>query len=374
MNTVKWQGVYPALLTPFKKDDSIDFEMFEKNLLAQIEAGIDGAVLGGSLGEASTLTKEEITYSYLDGSIPFHLPSAICQTPCRPAAHPTAKDRAARDHRQHGPSNLVPVHSLGQVAACPDADGSAHGVVVGVPCQHQQANLREGCERSTKPVQEQGMVVGDDNAHRCVDAGVHGAVHYCVASRSVAAAGIKASGRVGTTAGRWVRSRRCSFHPGPLPVPAWATPPCPVRRWRPGLCRRRPRSPQGTGPRPSARRSTHTSTGWAPACLAALATASVVRLRRASATTTGHCGNTPRQDGGKLGACERCRDEVLRDAAHLPHCAGASKSPSVCRPSPIPVSDGPRPSCRSLRAGFRVPWRWRPRRRRAVPAVDQAAP
>ena len=60
MNTVQWQGVYPALLTPFKSDDSIDFEMFEKNLTAQIDAGIDGAVLAGSLGEASTLTKEEI--------------------------------------------------------------------------------------------------------------------------------------------------------------------------------------------------------------------------------------------------------------------------------------------------------------------------
>ncbi|MEO6548066.1 MAG: dihydrodipicolinate synthase family protein [Ferruginibacter sp.] len=60
MITVKWQGVYPALLTPFTKEGTIDFDMFEKNILAQIAAGIDGAVLGGSLGEASTLTKEEI--------------------------------------------------------------------------------------------------------------------------------------------------------------------------------------------------------------------------------------------------------------------------------------------------------------------------
>jgi 1-pyrroline-4-hydroxy-2-carboxylate deaminase len=60
MNTVTWQGVYPALLTPFKSDDTVDFNMFETNLTAQINAGIDGAVLGGSLGEASTLTKEEV--------------------------------------------------------------------------------------------------------------------------------------------------------------------------------------------------------------------------------------------------------------------------------------------------------------------------
>src|SRR3954469_11285282 len=59
MTTIKWQGVYPALLTPFTESDTIDFKMFEKNLGIQIEAGIDAAVLGGSLGEASTLTAEE---------------------------------------------------------------------------------------------------------------------------------------------------------------------------------------------------------------------------------------------------------------------------------------------------------------------------
>ena len=59
MITVNWQGVYPALLTPFKKDDTIDFATFQGNLQFQIEAGIEGAVLGGSLGEASTLTSEE---------------------------------------------------------------------------------------------------------------------------------------------------------------------------------------------------------------------------------------------------------------------------------------------------------------------------
>src|SRR3954464_7407560 len=58
MNTVYWQGIYPALLTPFN-EDAIDFQLFQKNLKAQIAAGIDGAVLAGSLGEASTLSAEE---------------------------------------------------------------------------------------------------------------------------------------------------------------------------------------------------------------------------------------------------------------------------------------------------------------------------
>lgn len=59
MNTLTWEGIYPALLTPFKKDDSIDFEVFETNLNAQVDAGVDGIILGGSLGEASSLSNEE---------------------------------------------------------------------------------------------------------------------------------------------------------------------------------------------------------------------------------------------------------------------------------------------------------------------------
>jgi 4-hydroxy-tetrahydrodipicolinate synthase len=56
---VSWQGVYPALLTPFHSDDSLDLGMFERNLEAQLEAGVDGLIVGGSLGEASTLASEE---------------------------------------------------------------------------------------------------------------------------------------------------------------------------------------------------------------------------------------------------------------------------------------------------------------------------
>jgi len=54
-----WQGVYPAMLTPFKANDTIDFDMFRLNLNAQLDAGIDGVIMGGSLGEASTLRNDE---------------------------------------------------------------------------------------------------------------------------------------------------------------------------------------------------------------------------------------------------------------------------------------------------------------------------
>ena len=61
MANPNWQGVYPALLTPFREDDTIDFDLFTRNLHAQLDAGIDGVVMGGSLGEASTLLNEEKT-------------------------------------------------------------------------------------------------------------------------------------------------------------------------------------------------------------------------------------------------------------------------------------------------------------------------
>ncbi|MEI9943301.1 MAG: dihydrodipicolinate synthase family protein [Chitinophagaceae bacterium] len=54
-----WKGVFPALTTPFTANDEIDLAMLGKNLLAQLEAGINGVIIGGSLGEASTLTMAE---------------------------------------------------------------------------------------------------------------------------------------------------------------------------------------------------------------------------------------------------------------------------------------------------------------------------
>src|SRR5699024_4808470 len=56
---VDWKGVYPAITTKFNEDMSIDFDAFRANLEKQIEAGIHGIVVAGTLGEASTLTDEE---------------------------------------------------------------------------------------------------------------------------------------------------------------------------------------------------------------------------------------------------------------------------------------------------------------------------
>lgn len=73
---VRWQGVYPAVTTKFTDDDKLDLKMFGVNIKAQIEAGVDAIVLGGTLGEASTLTKEEKsilvkeTVNLVEGKIP----------------------------------------------------------------------------------------------------------------------------------------------------------------------------------------------------------------------------------------------------------------------------------------------------------------
>lgn len=73
---IKWEGVMPAVTTKFTAEGQLDLVMFEKNIKAQIDAGVNGIILGGTLGEASTLTKEEKeilinnTLRIVEGKIP----------------------------------------------------------------------------------------------------------------------------------------------------------------------------------------------------------------------------------------------------------------------------------------------------------------
>ncbi|HWB92631.1 MAG TPA: dihydrodipicolinate synthase family protein [Puia sp.] len=57
--SINWNGVFPALTTKFSAQDTLDLPMFGKNLKAQVDAGVRGVIIGGSLGEASTLTLDE---------------------------------------------------------------------------------------------------------------------------------------------------------------------------------------------------------------------------------------------------------------------------------------------------------------------------
>lgn len=57
--SITWKGVFPALTTKFTESDQLDLLLFEKNLYAQLDAGVHGIVLGGTLGEASVLSTQE---------------------------------------------------------------------------------------------------------------------------------------------------------------------------------------------------------------------------------------------------------------------------------------------------------------------------
>ncbi len=71
-----WKGVFPAVTTKFKEDDSLDFEAMTHNFEAQIDAGVHGMIVSGSLGESSTLTPQEkldilkLAIDVSDGRIP----------------------------------------------------------------------------------------------------------------------------------------------------------------------------------------------------------------------------------------------------------------------------------------------------------------
>jgi len=59
--SIVWKGVFPAVTTKFTNNDELDFDAFDKNIEAQLEAGVKGIIIGGSLGEASVLTDIEKT-------------------------------------------------------------------------------------------------------------------------------------------------------------------------------------------------------------------------------------------------------------------------------------------------------------------------
>ena len=66
----------PAVTTKFTDQDELDLINFKVNIKAQLDAGVHGIVLGGTLGEASTLTDSEKrtlvreTVAFVDGAVP----------------------------------------------------------------------------------------------------------------------------------------------------------------------------------------------------------------------------------------------------------------------------------------------------------------
>jgi 4-hydroxy-tetrahydrodipicolinate synthase len=54
-----FDGVYPAMTTPFHEDESIDFETLRENARRLERAGVDGVVPVGTTGESATMTHDE---------------------------------------------------------------------------------------------------------------------------------------------------------------------------------------------------------------------------------------------------------------------------------------------------------------------------
>lgn len=59
MSKLFLKGTYTALVTPFQKNGSIDFEALKALLDFQIKGGVEGVVICGSTGESATLNQKE---------------------------------------------------------------------------------------------------------------------------------------------------------------------------------------------------------------------------------------------------------------------------------------------------------------------------
>jgi dihydrodipicolinate synthase/N-acetylneuraminate lyase len=74
--SVTWQGVFPAATTQFKSDESLDLPATLAHLDAMIEAGIDGLIMLGTVGENCSLEAAEkrtilkATVDHVAGRVP----------------------------------------------------------------------------------------------------------------------------------------------------------------------------------------------------------------------------------------------------------------------------------------------------------------
>lgn len=56
---MKFEGIYPPIITPYHEDYSIDYQGFETMIEHLIKAGVDGIIVGGTTGEYYVQTREE---------------------------------------------------------------------------------------------------------------------------------------------------------------------------------------------------------------------------------------------------------------------------------------------------------------------------
>ncbi|MGB4849733.1 MAG: dihydrodipicolinate synthase family protein [Saprospiraceae bacterium] len=59
MKSLPWSGIYSAVTSKFDTDGQLDLEAFLDSLRIQVNAGINAIIIGGSLGESSTISHDE---------------------------------------------------------------------------------------------------------------------------------------------------------------------------------------------------------------------------------------------------------------------------------------------------------------------------
>mgnify|MGYP000002781782 CR=1 FL=1 len=69
MNAESFKGVYPASLTPFKRNGSINYEMIPEMVEFHLKNGVTGFYVCGNTGEGLVLSVEErkrtVSYTHL---------------------------------------------------------------------------------------------------------------------------------------------------------------------------------------------------------------------------------------------------------------------------------------------------------------------
>ena len=102
---IDWKGVFPAVTTQFKKDQSLDLDATARHIDALIESGVTGLVMLGSLGENTALEPEEkrrvmeLAIQTSAGRVPVLSGVAECST--------AAGCRYARDMEKLGADGLM---------------------------------------------------------------------------------------------------------------------------------------------------------------------------------------------------------------------------------------------------------------------------
>lgn len=113
---MNWTGVFPALTTPFTAQDDVDYAVFDHNLAAQLDAGASGIIIGGTLGEASSLTNDEKyalvrhAIASVNGRVPVVMNIAEQSTKGAVVAAETARDLGASGLMLLPPMRYKPDH------------------------------------------------------------------------------------------------------------------------------------------------------------------------------------------------------------------------------------------------------------------------